>query len=54
VNAYSARRPLHRRLLAPSSYWPCRCTRTVWFWHPWHIGAALARLRMSYLVWRGY
>jgi hypothetical protein len=53
-HAAAGRRPLWARLLYPSSRWPCRYTRTAPFWHPWHIGAAFARLRMRYLVWRGY
>jgi hypothetical protein len=52
--ALGGRRPLRTRILYPSSTWPCRHTRTAPFWHPWHIGAAVARLRMRYLVWRGY
>ena len=52
--ALNGRRPLRTRILYPSSTWPCRHTRTAPFWHPWHIGAAVARLRMRYLVWWGY
>lgn len=46
--------PWWKRALRPESRWPCRYTRVAPFWHPWHIGAACARLRMRYLGWRGY
>jgi len=50
----SGRRTHWQRIKRPASYWPTRYTREVPLWHPWHIGAALVRLRFRYLYWRGY
>ena len=53
-SAAKARRTRWQRIKRPASYWPTRYTREVPLWHPWHIGAALVRLRFRYLYWRGY
>src|ERR1044072_914419 len=48
----AARETRWQRMLRPHSYWPGRYTRVAPLWHPWHVGAFLARLRIRYLGWR--
>lgn len=54
VESFAGRRTRWQRLKRPASYWPTRYTREVPIWHPWHVGAAVARLRFWYLRKRGY